>query len=222
MDVNKAKQSIKKLVSSVYDLIDPSGYNTQRFEQQLDSMTDVKFKQWITQLKTGEARLTIEMPNMASQMTVGKLLSAAKLTNTALFQKLIRTDVATGRTYTTVHEYPTLELPVRRTQQTIEKKMRLPGADNTIDAITGQVTATDKASAIGKEEIQILFNRGLENTLKEFLRTRGGDPELFAKFVQQLEETGQADIDTDDPMTKTRVSESVNTMFAGMMLATNF
>ncbi len=79
-----------------------------------------------------------------------------------------------------------------------------------------------KASAIGKEEIQILYNRGLENVLKEFLQVRGGDPELFAKMVQQLEETGQADVDTDDPMTKTRVSETVNTLFAGMQLETNF
>jgi hypothetical protein len=222
MEVLKAKQAIKALVSKVYDLIDPSGYNTDAFVKMVDGMSDTAFKQWIAQLESGEARLTIEMPNMVSRMSVEKLLKAAELTETKLFQQIVHKDISTGIEYETPHKYPILELPIRRTQQVIEKKMRIPGNDNSIDAMTGQVSSSAKASAIGKEEIQILYNRGLENVLKEFLQVRGGDPELFAKMVQQLEETGQADVDTDDPMTKTRVSETVNTLFAGMQLETNF
>lgn len=219
--LSEKKKKIVDYVTKVYKTLDPSGYNSDRFKEFVEGMSENQFKEFVKKIKNGEYHFSIEMPNMVARMEVDNIYKAAEITKTKLFHRLQTTDPGTGVQYLTDEEYPVMLLPCRRTQQTIEHKMSLPKSDKTVNAMTGQVTGPDKASSINKEEIQILYNRGLTNTLKEFLNIRAGNPELYSKYSQQLEETGQANIDTDDPADRTRTSQTANVLLHGMHIASN-
>ncbi len=205
-----AKDSRKEtlqLVKQTYDLIDPSGKNTERILAELTAMTDKEFDAFIEALEKGDDQFTVEMPNMVLKMDMRKLYKAAEGLGLEIFEHLDLIDRGNGMKYRTEHKYAVLCLPIRRTQQFIEKKMSLPDGRLQIDHMTGQVSGAAESSGFGKEEIQILDNRGLHNSLAELLLIRGGNPEAFSNFSHELEETGAANLDTTDPNQRTRVAK---------------
>ena len=221
MTFAEKKAKIIKHVTRTFNKIDPSGYNAKKFTDMVQAMSEPELKKLIQAIKDGKWRLTVEMPNLKTKMEMPKLLQAAEELGVKIFQRLKITDVTTGVTYWTNEAYPILALPVRRTQQTIEKKISLPHDDQMIDALTGQVTGADKAAAISNPEIQALHTRGLDETLKELVQVRGGNPETYGVFRSQLEESGSADIDTSDPTDRTRVAQMAKVLLAGMHIDSN-
>lgn len=221
MTVSEKKKKIVALVCSMLDYIDESGHNTELFKSQVGSMSDKDFAKYMQLLKEGKVQLNVEMPNLKSKFDMHRLYAAAKKLGVKIFVRLKKIEPISGKTILTEHEYPVLSLPIRRTQQIIEKKMSLPEGDRTLDALTGQVTGPDQAAALSKEEIQILYNRGLTNTLREMLQVRGGNPELWAEFKQQIEETGEADIDLNSIDVHTRVSQMTGVLLKSMHIDSN-
>ena len=200
MAYKEKKQKIIDLVTSVFDKIDneENGYNSQKFRALVEPMGEKRFNDFINHMRNGDYKISVEVPNMVARMDMDKLYEAADMIGSKIFQRLRITDPETGRVTLTNSEFPVLNLPIRRTQQTIEKKMNLPEGDTLTDALTGQVTGDDKASRMNNKEIQILYSRGLTQTLSELVQIRGGNPDKYAEFSQEIEETGTANQPVND------------------------
>jgi hypothetical protein len=222
MTIEEKKKKIKALVTKTFNKLDPEGYNAKKFAEFIDGLSEAKFKEFVKKLNSGEWRLTIEMPNMTSRIDINDAFEAADDLGVEIFHRLRMTDPTTGQQILSDRKYAILELPVRRTQQTIDHKMSVPEDDRRIDMATGQVVGPDQASRFGKEQIQILYNRNLTMSLREILQIRGGNPRKYAEFAQQLIENGEADIDTLDPEDRTRVAQITKIMMQSMHLDVDF
>lgn len=221
MTWTERRQAIIDLIVPIFNKFDKSGWNGEQFEKMLMEMSESQFKKFAKMHRDGDWVLTIELPNLIDTIDIDVALDVAEELDIPIFQKLRMTDPATGVEYTTAFEYPVLRLPVRRTQQNIEHKMSLPEGDRRIDAMTGQVTGPDKSARVTIPESHILHNRGLTNTLEEFMQARGGNPQAWSEMRHQLEETGTADVSIADSGDRTRVARMTGTLMRAMHIDSN-
>ena len=185
-------------------------------------MTDKAFDEFMHLVKDGKYQLHITMPNMDSNLRMEHILKAADTVGVEFFHKLWLDDPVTGKRYLTPKAYPVFKVPVRRQQQFLDEKMSVPDGDTTIDGLSGQVTGPDKASAISNPEIRILHTRGLEKTLIEDVKVRGGDIHSYGEFRRQMEETGVGEISKLDPGSRARSAVIVDILLQGKHLDNNF
>lgn len=219
MKIKRAK--IEAKVLKIMSLIDPAGDNTKRWKDFFASMNDTKFAEFMELVKKGDYQLNVIMPNMKKNMKISDLLRAAKEAELKLSHRLWLKDRVTGREYLTNEEYLVLTLPIRRAQQEWDKKLSVPSRDKKIDSLTGQVMGDDRACALSAPEIQSLGVRGLEKTMTELLRVRGGDVTAYGDFKRQMQENGQVSLNSLDPSTRVRSAEIAKVLLRGMMLDSN-
>ena len=217
-----ARSKIEAYVYKVMSILDPAGDNTKRWKAFFGSLDDKGFEKFMKNLADKKVAMNLVMPNMKKNIRVQDLLEAAKEVNYKTSHRLWMPDrTRPGRKYLTNEKYLVLTLPIRRAQQEIDKKLSVPERDNKIDALTGQVVSTDKASSISAIEIQNLHVRGLDQTLTELVRVRGGDVSAYGDFSRQLEENGEAKLSSLDPRTRARSATIGRVLLEGMMIENN-
>lgn len=219
--IAQKKKKILDFICKLCDTMEPSGLNSKRYRQIIGNMNDKEFDQFMNYMKEGKWQLHLVAPNMVVNLQNEDLLKACDLIGLNLFHKVWMYDKVTGRKYLTDNEYMFVKLPIRRQQQFLDEKISVPDNDRTIDGLTGQVTGDSRSCAITNPEIQILAARGLDNTLREMVNVRGGNIHGYNEFRRMLEENGEADLDTIDPNSKTRVSVVGKVLLQSMMIDTN-
>ncbi len=198
MSVEK-RRAVENYVLQHVTTMDPSGFNTQRYQTMFTDMSDEMFDHWMGMIKSGQTRLYLYAPNMKVTLSVPNLLQAARDIKLQLFERIRLWDPVTKRYYLTPHPYLILKLPVRRLKQYLMDKISVPDSDRVTNPTTGQVSKPDKGSAISMTEAQTLDSKGLHKSLTELTNVRGGNQVAYANLRSNLEETGQsslAEIDT--------------------------
>ena len=219
--MNQKNKKIIDHIIKVMDTLDPSGANSARYKNFFKNMTDKAFDRYMKLLKEGKVQIYAVFPNLKRNMEMVNILNAAKITKTKLFQRLWMTDESTGRKFLTPEEYPVFNVSIRVAQQIVDKKISVPESDTTIDGLTGQVIGDDRAASISNPEIQALFAQGLDTTLVELIKVRGGDIHAYNEFKRQMEESGVAELSRLSP-SKTRSVVMTDVFMAGMGFETNF
>lgn len=217
---DKRKKATAFILKHIQGL-EPSGTNTKRYEKFFGEMSDAQFDKYMKDLRDKKVKLTLYTPNMKIFLKMEDLKQVAQALGVKLFERLSIKDTITGKRFLTKHEYLILRLPVRRTRQFLMHKLSVPDSDKRLDVLTGQVTKPDKASAFSFVEAQLLASRGLDNTLLEFMKVRGGDVRAFAAFKQQLEESGYAQMSGLDPNTVPRSAVVASILLKCMFLDNN-
>lgn len=144
---------------------------------QLDALSDKEFADLMVAYEKGEDCVNIVVPNLADiDWTVERLFKLADKLGHDYFQHLwVGSPDGKSDEYLTPEKYMVLELPSRRQAQLLVKKRSIPENNKRIDNFTGQVTGDSKAAKISFPETQILRGMGLDQTLTELLKYRGGD-----------------------------------------------
>jgi len=216
------RQKVEAYILKYFKKMEPSGYNEKRYKEMFAQMSDEQFHEWMIGFRDKKTKLAFYTPNLKVVLNVANLRDTAKELGIKLFEKMVITDKVTGLRYLTNQEYFIIRLPVRRTRQFLMHKLSVPESDKRLDALTGQVTKPDKASSISFVEAQFLHGRGLDRTILEFMKVRGGDIHAYAQFKQQLEETGIGSMDSLDENTVARSAVTLSTILKGMLLDNNF
>jgi hypothetical protein len=99
-------------------------------------------------------------------------------------------------TYLTPNKYLVIDLPIRRAAQLLIKKISIPKHSKVIDHLTGQPTGESKGAKVSYPELAILSAMGLDKSLLELLKYRGGDSKGNAVLTQMLSSLGTANLDT--------------------------
>ena len=204
--IKTKKEKIIEYLVSYLNKIDKSGKNADRYYKLLSAMSDTAFDQFMHLVKEGKYQFHLMVPNMEIHINIDDLMIVAKELKVEIFHQLWMKDEITGKRYLTPESYPVLQIPIRRAQQFLDKKISVPDSDRSIDGLTGQVIGDDRATTFSNPEIQIMYARGLTTTLQEFLRVRGGDINAYGEFKRQMEETGSASLAKLDPSNRTRVA----------------
>lgn len=223
MDIMKQKRAtIEKMIYDTVQIMDPSGDNTKRWQDIFSKMSDAEFGKFIEKLRNKEVQLNIVMPNMKKVPKIPDLVKAAEKVGLTLAHRLWLPDkTRPGKRYLTNEKYLVLELPIRRAQQEWDKKLQVPSRDTHVDALTGQVIMDDRACHLSTPEIQALATRGLDATLSELVKVRGGDVMAYGDFKRQLEESGEANISSLDPRTRARSGILARVLLQSMLIDNN-
>ena len=206
---------------SYIEKISPKSGNSELLRTRLEAMSDTQFGNYMKDLKEGLTTLQIKAPNLsASKLSVSRNIKIGKELGYEFFQHLSLKDPATGQQYTTPHKYLILSLPFRRQAQHLVKKMSVAADNDSRDDLTGQPTGKSKGSSLSNPEMQVLYALGLDSTIEELLKVRGGDEAAFTAMNKAAHETGGFSLEqVAKSGGKVKSTESLAAFFKGMNLA---
>lgn len=168
-------------------------------ESMLNALTDKQFDAYMEQLASGEEVLPYIVPNLGDvRLSVEKNLKIAEELKHEFFERLWLTDPATGQTYLTPEKYLVIDLPLKRLQQHLHKKIAIPDDNAHVDELTGQPTGPSKGSAVSFPELQILYSQGLESSIRELFKFRAGDQEAYKALNKEILSGGLPSMDAVD------------------------
>lgn len=158
--------------------------NVDLYKTYFKNMNDAQFDAFMKRLESGEETLTYIAPNFekGAKLEPKKIVSMIRGIGVDPFQRIWMWDETTTppTKYLTNDKYLILNLPIRRQNQLLTKKMSVATNNNVRDDLTGQPTGKiSKTSSISFPEIQMLYGKGSELVLKEQLKVRGGDETAF-------------------------------------------
>lgn len=216
------------IVGSIAEIIPGDTYNSDLTKKRLDAMSDTEFDEYVRALAkptTEEGIATQEIlpfysPNLKDpRITMPNLLKVADLIGFEFFEQLWLTDPQTGRVFLTPQKYLVIDMTVRRQAQMLTKKSSIPENARHVDEMSGQVTGKSKGSKISFPEVQAQLAQGLEHTLIEEIKVRGGDRAAQVEFDRQLIEHGEASIvDVTAGGGVTTSTSTVGKLLRGMMI----
>lgn len=150
--------------------------NTKLYENLFKAMNDKEFDQFMQDLRSGKASLSVIIPNGSNIKVDTKInVKLAKELGFEFFQRLKVGATDTIPAYTTPNKYLVFKLPVRRAAQLLSKKIAVPEDDRQVDILSGQVVNSSKGSKLSNPEMQVLIGLGLKDSLVELMKHRGGD-----------------------------------------------
>ena len=190
------RKAATAMILKYIEQILPGSPNTAFYAKRLPEMTDKEFDQFMKNLEDGTEILTIKTPNLSKQkLSLDRNLAIAKELGHEFFQYLILTDPTTGEVYRTPVKYLVIDVPLRRQVQLLQSKATIPENNKHVDELSGQSTGPSKGSKISFPELQVLFAQGLDATITELIKFRGGDAKAFNAMNRAIIENGGVSID---------------------------
>lgn len=190
------RKAATAMILKYIEQILPGSPNTAFYAKRLPEMTDKEFDQFMKNLEDGTEILTIKTPNLSKQkLSLDRNLKIAKELGHEFFQYLILTDPTTGEVYKTPVKYLVIDVPLRRQVQLLQSKATIPENNKHVDELSGQSTGPSKGSKISFPELQVLFAQGLDSTITELIKFRGGDAKAFNAMNRAIIENGGVSID---------------------------
>lgn len=198
--MNEKRKKAQDFIITYIDKVLPGSINKQLYEDMFSAMSDEEFDRYMQNLKNKTSRLSIISPNYSKPaLDLQRNFDIAKELGHNFFQR-IKVPARDGlRAYTTPNPYLVVDLPIRRQAQLLTKKISIPEDNNSVDDFTGQATGKSKGSKISYPEVQTLVAMGLDSTLTEFLKYRGGDEKGFNALNTVIDKTGYASISQIEP-----------------------
>ena len=220
--MSKRQQVTDFIVNSI-DSILPDGFNKERTRQFLEKMTDAQFEQYIKDLGTEKERLVLIAPNgEETKLELERNFKVANDLGISFFKRIwFSTPDGKGK-YLSQDKYLVIKLPVRRQSQMLVKKISIPEDNRSIDKLTGQPAGKSKGSKISYPEVQMLASLGLNNTLSEFMKYRGGDLKGFQAMNTMISRTGGVSLNAIEPYSgKVQSTETLSAYLTAMHLTNN-
>lgn len=192
-------------------------------ETMLNNLNDKQFDDYMQSLLDGKDTMPYIAPNLGKiRLSSEKNLKIAEELGHEFFQRLWMTDPATGEVYLTPKKYLVIDLPLRRLQQHLLKKIRIPEDNQHIDEMTGQPTGPSKGSKISFPELQVLYSQDLDAVIRELFKFRGGDQEAYRALNKDALQSGLPSMDAvDDGDTRVRATEVLSILFKSAHLDNN-
>lgn len=204
------------------DKILPGGKNGEYYRKRLDALSNKAFDDYMQKLQSGEEIVSLVAPNLNDiKLSLANNLKVAKQLNHNFFERLWLTDPSTGVRYLTPVKYLVGDLPIRRQQQLLDKKISIPADNNHVDDLSGQPTGPSKGAKISFPELQVLYAQGLDRSIEELIKFRGGDTKAFQAMNRQILETGGANQDSIKRVkTTVKSTETLNVILKAMHFKT--
>lgn len=200
----------------------PGSPNTQLYKDRFAAMSDKEFDQFMKGLEDGSGQLTMIAPNLSdNKLNVQNNLNIAKELGHEFFERIWMKDGPNSPAYLTPQKYLIVDLPLKRQAQLLVKKISIPEDNKSIDDLTGQPTGKSKGSKISYPEIQVLSALGLDQSLTELLKYRGGDVKGFDAMNKFISQQGGVSMQSVEPYSGGVVSTAtLKTFLTGMHLQT--
>lgn len=218
------RKAAETVILDAVKRLDPSGKNLENTRNMLASMSDAQFDLYMQRMEREEDFISMNYENLTtSAISVENNLKVAEDVGHEFFEQIYATDASTGRTFLTPKKYIVIDLPVRRQIQMLVKKISVPDDNIHLDELTDQPTGVSKGGSLSYPEMLLLFSKGLQSSIVEFLKFRGGDLKAMDAMEKSIRETGEANIEyLSQSNTKAKATQTMSTLLKGMHLDNNF
>lgn len=220
----KNRKAAEAVILKWISKIDPSGTNAKMYKEEVfPNLSNDDFDKWMKDIEAGRDFVFINIPNLTNKkVTVENNLKVAEEMGVKLFQTITQTDPVSGKRFTGVRKYLILHLPVRRQIQMITNKMSIQDADVKYDDLSGQVSSSNKGASMSFPETLVLYSQGLDKTLEEFLKVRGGDQTASRVVTDTIINQGEASLQLVENLgTRAKSSSTLSTYMTAMHLQNN-
>lgn len=197
-----ARQKAEEFIIKYIDKMLPGSGNAELYKKKFATMTDAQFAELMHSYNNGEERPVIQAPNFSKHsLSVQRNLDIAKELGHDYFERVwIGSNDPDTPTYLTNNKYMIVELPIRRLAQLLVKKISTAENSRSIDQITGQPAGKEsKTSKISFHELQIMRSMGLDESLKELIKYRGGDAGGFNAMNKAIARDGRVSLKAIEP-----------------------
>lgn len=218
--MGKNRKAAETIIIKYIDKILPKSENTRMYQELFAAMSDKQFDEFMARLEDGTDRLAIIAPNLTEpKLSVERNLDLAIELGHNFFERIwIEGDEGVPR-YLSPIPYLVADLPLRRQQQLLVKKISIPEHNKSIDDFTGQPTGVSKGSKISYPELQIMAALNLDNCIEEMIKYRGGDIKGFDAMNTVISKTGGVSLKSIAALgTKVESTKTLHTFLVCMHL----
>lgn len=204
---------------------DPSGINASFYEDLFKNQTETDFTNFMQGLITGKNPLFGTIPNYSNvKVAVENNIKMASSLGYEMYKRIWVTDPETKVEYLTTQSHLVYETNICRQIQILDHKLSVSKDNTQVDARTGQPADESKSARCSGPELMMLKSRGLNNTVIEMIKFRGGDNTSMRYLDDELIKTGRASM-AGVPGQAERAAKSVRTLssiLTAMMFTNNF
>lgn len=219
MSIANRKKVEAFIIKAVEEIL-PKGGNKAYYKERFEKMSDKAFDAFMHHLKEG-GQLHVTVPNVIGEgLNIERNLALLDKYKRKVFHHIELSD-GEGNRYLTPIPYMVVDLPLRRQEQSLVEKITVAEDNRRIDDLTGQPTGDSKGSRISFPQIQMLYAQGAEESIREFVKFRGGDEEAYRLMEQMIAETGEVDMDAIPDTGEVRSIKTLRTLLKGMHLNNN-
>jgi hypothetical protein len=190
--MTKKRQLTERYIINAISRIDKD--NAKRYETFFKSLSDAQFDNFMKALKSNQIQLRIYFPNVKKNIKNQTIFDLAKYFKIPLYDYIRLKNRISNTYYYSKHPLLILKLPVRRVKQFLFNKIRIPESDKHISKLSGQVMKPDKGSKISLIETYLLASKGLEKSIVELIKVRGGDLKNYHQLKSKILETGEVSL----------------------------
>lgn len=203
--------------------IEPTGYNVEQYKKIFADMSDKEFDDYMVGLRDKTKFLVLFKPMYkAKGLTTENNLKVATKYGLEFFERLQFTGNENEPDTVTSIKYLVIDLPYRRQSQTLEKKISLPDNNRIIDQSTYQPTGASKGAKVSFPELQVLIGMGLDNSVNELIKFRGGDRGGFSAYNSMMLRYGSVNLRTlNNYATGVESTKTLKSYLLGMHIKQN-
>lgn len=190
------RKAVTGWICSYIEQIAPGGVNAKLTRDQLESLNNAQFTEYMNDLEAGTDTLRIFAPNGGPvQLSSKRNIKIARSLGHEFWQHLeIGSNDPDEPMYKTPPKYLVIDLPWRRQAQVGILGISVAEHHNTVDARTGAVTGDSAAAKLSGAEANLYQAMGMQKTLYELLNVRGGDDGSRRAMETEISRTGSASI----------------------------
>lgn len=192
MTNSEKRAEITEFVTTLFNILDPTGENAAKFMNEHSKMSDsqfiLKMKDFINDDKKN---LYLELESFKNEPNFETIEKAADYVGekyVKLFDYMAIPEISpdpNNPVYTT-HKIFNGYINMRRVQQIVDVKNHIPVSVDKRDPKTNQVTQDSKAARVSDVELFSLLCQNNTNILKEMYGPRGGDPVMRDEMNYQI------------------------------------
>jgi len=224
--MNKAKMTkMKNLIYTVFDALDPSGENSDKYRNIFDKMNESQFDTFCKKFfKNENDYLILDIVDYERDLTMDAIEKAAKILGVPLFERVIIpfANMDKNSPEVTKYEVPVGYANIKRMQQLLSKKNTTSTEISERSALTGQVTGHDKNARSSDVENFALVTMNAEYALRELMGPRADDQVMKAEMYSAIAEKGYVSIEelTNKVENKTTLN-TIDVFMIGMGIKTD-
>lgn len=218
------REAFKKSIINDLKTLSPDTNNWKIIGDQIDKLSDEQIEHMVEAMENASSGnidpskpvyfIPIILPvGYHASANIKKIISVLESWGLKPFDQVWMTDQTTGQLILSNQKYLNLYIPKRRLAQTLDKKSSIPKDISEIDERSNQTTGESKGARLSYPELQVLASMGLQKTMSELVKTRGGDLESQRKFNRALIMTGQFSQEQNDPDSRAKSSDILNIFF---------
>ena len=219
--------NIKELRAKCEDLIyrtltaaDPTGANTQYYQQLFSSMDDKQFYK----LMSGRLPFRYHVAPFKNEPKMSDLFDAFKVLNKPLMEKVKLPYLAKNKNGEPIESKECLVgyMNIKRLKQMMAKKTNTAIEIAKRDMKTGRLLSEDKGGIESDKEFEGAMALGLENTTIEYARIKAAAMKAKAEAYNQINLTGEVSFeDIDSEKTDSLSKNTMNVYLIGANMHSN-